>query len=178
MCPACLPACVHDVPRTSRCACVRASRALPMTLCNCSPDSLSCLPMNHCSLPCVRSQSCTRSNYLDHFSCARANLPQNRSGCSRLSLYHVTWSSLTCLISILRQTTRMSSAHSNSYSYALTQTNARTATRRQSAVALSLSCEMFHSKSAHSHSKLNISILHFRTAVHKAARCKFVRSNN
>ena len=110
----CLPACVHDVPRTSP-VCVRASRALPMTLRNCSPDTLNCPPMNHCSLPCVRSQSCTRSNSLDHLSRARANAPQNRSGCSRLSLYHAAWSSLTCLSSILRQTYRTSSAHSNSY---------------------------------------------------------------
>ena len=80
-----------------QCACVRVSRALPMTLCNCSPDTLSCPPMNHCSLPCVRSQSCTRSNSLDHLSRARANSPQNRSGYSRLSLYHAAWSSLTCL---------------------------------------------------------------------------------
>ena len=99
--------------------------------------------MNHCSLPCVRSQSCTRSNSLDHLSRARANSPQNRSGYSRLSLYHAAWSSLTCLSSILRQTSRTSSAHSNSYSYALAKTSARsapvscskrTATRSHSAV--------------------------------------------
>ena len=30
-------------------------------------------------LPCVRSQSCTRSNSLDHLSRARANSPQNRT---------------------------------------------------------------------------------------------------
>ena len=40
---------------------------------------------------------------------------QNRSGCSSRSLYHAAWSSLTCLSSILRQTSRTSSAHSNSY---------------------------------------------------------------
>ena len=110
----CLPACVHDVPRTSPVH-VRASRALPMTLRNCSPDTLNCPPMNHCSLPCVRSQSCTRLNSLDHLSRARDNSSQNRSGCSRRPLYHAAWSSLTCLSSILRQTSRTSSAHSNSY---------------------------------------------------------------
>ena len=110
----CLPACLHDVPRTSPVR-VRASRALPMTLRNCSPDTLNCPPMNHCSLPCVRSQSCTRLNSLDHLSRARDNSPQNRSGCSRRSLYHAAWSSLTCLSSILRQTSRTSSVHSNSY---------------------------------------------------------------
>ena len=154
----CLPACVHDVPRTSPVR-VRASRALPMTLRNCSPDTLNCPPMNHCSLPCVRSQSCARLNSLDHLSRVRDNSPQNRSGCSRRSLYHAAWSSLTCLSSILRQTSRTSFAHSNSY-------------RQKKPVtvplSLSLSCEMFHSKSAHSHSKRNISILDLRTAVHKA----------
>ena len=154
----CLPACVHDVPRTSPVR-VRASRALPMTLRNCSPDTLNCPPMNHCSLPCVRSQSCTRLNSLDHLSRGRDNSPQNRSGCSRRSLYHAVWSPLTCLSSILRQTSRTSSTHSNSY-------------RQKKPVtvplSLSLSCEMFHSKSAHSHSKRYISILDLRTAVHKA----------
>ena len=126
MCSACQHVCtMHQ--ELLQCACVRVSRALPMTLCNCSPDTLSCPPMNHCSLPCVRSQSCTRSNSLDHLSRARANSPQNRSGYSRLFLYHAAWSSLTCLSSILRQTSRTSSAHSNSYSYALAKTSARSA---------------------------------------------------
>ena len=142
VCPACQHVCT-TYQELLQCACVRVSRALPMTLRNCSPDTLSCPPMNHCSLPCVRSQSCTRSNSLDHLSRARANSPQNRSGYSRLSLDHAAWSSLTCLSSILRQTSRTSSAHSNSYSYALAKTSARsapvscskrTATRSHSAV--------------------------------------------
>ena len=112
VCPACQHVCtVHQ----ELLQCASSSRALPMTLRNCSPDTLNCPPMNHCSLPCVRSQSCTRSNSLDHLSRARANSPQNRSGYSRLSLYHAAWSSLTCLSSILRQASRTSSAHSNSY---------------------------------------------------------------
>ena len=148
----CLPACVHDVPRTSPVR-LRVSRALPMTLRNCSPDTLNCKPMNHCSLPCVRSQSCTRLNSLDRLSRARANSPQNRSGCSRRSMYHAAWSSLTCVSSILRQTSRTSSAHSNSYRQ-----------KKPVTVPLSLSLSL-HSKSAHSHSKRNISILDLRTAV-------------
>ena len=80
-----------------------------------------------------------------------------------------------------RENLRLGADHLDSSSANFTNQNKR-AHRHKKPGSWSSPRKRFHSKSAHSHSELNITIPNFQTAVHKAmhaaARCKFDQINN